>query len=64
MNWITEKAWVGVGLKARKDVQSRVAFVQFSGVGYEWVGLEINSNGKRIRRVCRRGDDRINFIIE
>lgn len=65
MDWMTGRVWVGSGLKARKEVQSRVASVQFSGVGYEWVVWEIDSNGRRIRRVCRRrGDDCTNFIVE
>lgn len=65
---MTERVWVrfgfGFGLKARKEGQSRVASVQFSGVGYEWVGWEIDSNGRRIRRVYKRGDDSTNFIVE
>lgn len=61
---MTERVWVGFGLKARKEVQSWVASVQFSGVGYEWVGWEIDPNGRRIRRVYKRGDDSTNFIVE
>lgn len=37
MLWIRVRVrvWFEVGLKARKDVQRRVASVQSSGVGYE-----------------------------